>query len=62
MDRWEDKIDQVVLCMIQEIIAKLKKEDPVKGKWNIRRSQEGVIWCDEGHQPAFEMGNTNSEN
>ena len=31
--------------MIQEVIAELRKEDPVKGEWNIKRSQEGVIWC-----------------
>ena len=46
MDRWEDKIDRVVLCMIQEVIAEVRKKDPLKGEWNIRRSQEGVIWCD----------------
>ena len=28
--------------MIQEV----KKGDPVKGEWHIRRSKEGVIWCD----------------
>ena len=35
-DWWEDKIDQEVLRMIQEVIAEVKKEDPVKGEWNIR--------------------------
>ena len=45
MDRWEDKIDQEMLHMIQEVIVEVWKEDPVKGEWNIRRSQEGVIWC-----------------
>ena len=45
MDQRENKIDQEVLHMIQEVIAGVKKEDPVKGEWNMR-SQEGVIWCD----------------
>ena len=31
--------------MVQEVIAEVRKEDSVKGDWNIRRSQEGVI-CD----------------
>ena len=44
-DQWEDKIDQVVLHMIQEVIVEVRKEDPVKGEWNIRRSQEGMILC-----------------
>ena len=35
-----------VLCMIQEVITEVKKRDPVKGEWHIRRSKEGVIWCD----------------
>ena len=30
--------------MIQ-LIAEVRKENPVMGEWNIR-SQEGVIWCD----------------
>ena len=44
-DWLEDKIYQVVLRMIQEVIAEVRKKDPVKGEWNIRGSQEGVIWC-----------------
>ena len=44
--QWEDEIDHEVLCMIQEVITEVKKGDPVKGEWHIRRSKEGVIWCD----------------
>ena len=44
-DWWEDKIDQVVLRMMQKVIAEVRK-DLVKGEWNIRKSQKGVIWCD----------------
>ena len=29
--------------MIQEVIAEVRKEDLVKGEWNIMRSKEGVI-------------------
>ena len=32
--------------MTQKVIAEVRKEDPVEGEWSIRRSQEGVIWCD----------------
>ena len=45
-NQWEDRIDQVVLCMIQEVIAKVRKEDSGEREWNIRMSQEGVIWGD----------------
>ena len=44
-DQWKDKIDQVVLCMIQEVIVEVRKEDPVKREWNMRRNQEWVTWC-----------------
>ena len=47
----EDKINQVVLHMMQEVIAEERKKDPVKGEWNIRRSQEGVIWCNTSSLP-----------
>ena len=30
--------------MMQEVIVKMRKEDPVKGEWYISRSQEGVIY------------------
>ena len=44
-----DEIDHEVQCIIQEVITEVKKEDSVKGKWHIRRSKEGVIWCDARH-------------
>ena len=45
-DRCENKIDQEVLHMMQEVIVEVRKEDLVKGVWNINSSQEGAIWCD----------------
>lgn len=39
----EDAIDQEVLRMIQEVIAEVKRVDPVKGEWHIKRNSEEVI-------------------
>ena len=50
--------------MIQEVIAEVRKEDPVKGEWNIRRSQEGVIWCNASSQALgvlLEIGGVTAE-
>ena len=64
MDRWEDKIDQEVLFMIQEVMAEVRKEDPVKKEWNITRSQERGIWCDANSLAPgtlLEMGRVTAE-
>ena len=44
--RWKDGINHEVLWIIQEVFMEVKKVDPVKGEWHLRRSKEGVIWCD----------------
>ena len=41
MDWWEDKIDQEVLHVVQEVIAEVRKEDPEKGKMEHKDEQEG---------------------
>lgn len=45
-DSWEDAVDQEVLLMIQEVIAEVKKMDPVRGEWHVKEGHEGVIWTD----------------
>ena len=42
-DRWEDKIDQEVSLMRQEVIP-VRKEDPIKGEGNITRTAEDAAW------------------
>lgn len=32
--------------MIQEVIAEVKKMDPVRGEWHVKEGHEGVIWTD----------------
>ena len=46
MGKWEDYVEEEVLEMIKEVVAEVKREDPVKGAWHICRGGEGVIWCD----------------
>ena len=45
-DSWEGLVTKEVMGMIREVIARVKEEDPVKGKWHVSNAEEGVVWCD----------------
>ena len=32
--------------MVNEVIVKVKDEDPVKGHWHVSKTKNGVVWCD----------------
>ena len=35
------------MIMMQNLLEKVKTEDPVKGNWNVSNNEKkGVIWCD----------------
>ena len=44
--RWEDFAGEEAVYMLQDVLERVNKEDPVKGIWHVQRSNSGVIWCD----------------
>ena len=32
--------------MVNEMIEKVKDENPVKGHWHVPKTKKGVVWCD----------------
>ena len=46
-DQWEDKIDPVVLHMIQEVIVEVRKEGSCKGRMEHKEEPErgNMVWC-----------------
>lgn len=43
---WEEKVDCRTMKVMQEVLAEVKKEDPVNGAWHIPEVSTGVVWCD----------------
>lgn len=44
--RWEDKVGKETVEMMQDIVRRVRHEDPVRGRWYAARSEKGVVWCD----------------
>ena len=32
--------------MMKEVLKEVEQEDPVKGRWDVPRTEKGVVWCD----------------
>lgn len=43
---WEDDVGERAHAMMCELLDKVRKEDPVKGKWYVPAAECGVVWCD----------------
>lgn len=44
--RWGDKVGKETVSMMQDVIERVRREDPVRGGWYIPKSEKGVVWCD----------------
>ena len=44
--KWDEKIPAYTEEMIREVLARVSKEDPVKGVWEVNGGEGGVAWCD----------------
>lgn len=44
--RWEDKVKQETVEMMKDIVERVHREDPVRGRWHAPKSGRGVVWCD----------------
>lgn len=43
--RWEDKVKQETVEMMKNIVERVHREDPVRGRWHAPKSVRGVVWC-----------------
>lgn len=44
--RWDDKVGQETVEMMKDIVERVRREDPVRGRWYAPKSGVGVVWCD----------------
>lgn len=44
--RWDDKVGQETMEMIKDVVERVRREDPVKGRWYAPKSGTGIMWCD----------------
>ena len=43
---WREEVDKKTVAVMQEILAEVKKEDPVIGTSHIPETKTGIVWCD----------------
>ena len=44
--RWDDSVGESALKILEGIIKRVQREDPVRGKWMVPKKNSGVVWCD----------------
>ena len=44
--RWDDYVGEEAVSMLAEVIARVEREDPVRGQWLVPKGSAGVVWCD----------------
>lgn len=44
--RWDDYVGERAMVMMGEVMERVKKEDPVKGRWTVPKRGDAVVWCD----------------
>ncbi|XP_029634935.1 uncharacterized protein LOC115210471 [Octopus sinensis] len=44
--KWNDRVGEKTTDMIQEVLVKVRAEDPVRGSWYVPKSMSGIVWCD----------------
>ena len=54
--RWKDKVGQETVKMMQEILERVRCEDPVRGRWYAPQSAKGVVWCDASRKATRVVG------
>ena len=45
-EKWSDSAGKVAVKRLKEVIERLKKDDPVGGKWQVEKTEVGKVWCD----------------
>ncbi|XP_029643257.1 uncharacterized protein LOC115217646 [Octopus sinensis] len=44
--KWNDKVGERTIDMMQEVLVRVRAEDPVRGSWYVPKSKSGIVWCD----------------
>ena len=44
--KWTDYVGDRASKMLQEVVERVRENDPVKGKWQVPKSDKGKVWCD----------------
>jgi ribonuclease HI len=44
--KWNDNVDQETASMLKCLLAEVKTNDPVKGRWLVPDVRHGRVWCD----------------
>ena len=44
--KWDDYVGEEEASMLVEVVARVEREDPVRGQWLVPKGSEGVVWCD----------------
>ena len=44
--RWEDFVGAAIRDRLRMVVEEVKKDDPVRGRWQVPMSSAGVVWCD----------------
>ena len=45
-ERWEDHIGARAQHMIEDVVRRVRGEDPVRGVWRVEDTVTGRVWCD----------------
>ena len=45
-ERWDDPVGPVAQRLLNEVLDKVKAEDPVRGRWRVPKGHTGVVWTD----------------
>ena len=44
---WDDDVGECAVGMIREVLERVRREDPVRGRWTVPESaSSAVVWCD----------------
>jgi len=43
---WDESVSERVQSMASEIANRVGSDDPVRGVWSVRNTNEGIVWCD----------------
>lgn len=43
---WEDSVGDAARGKLNEVLHRVKNEDPVRGKWYVPKTTKGTVWCD----------------
>ncbi|QQP49389.1 Putative LOC101234602 [Caligus rogercresseyi] len=43
---WEDSAGELSISLLEEVISKVERDDPVRGRWNVRPGGNCELWCD----------------